>query len=118
MLKREKRVSDHLKKSGYHFDRQVWFDECRNERVLPFDFAVYDKDKLICLIEYQGMQHYEPVELFGGREQLRVQKLHDRIKREFCKKNNIPLIEIPYWEIDNIEKTLNKKLNNLFKTVN
>ena len=28
---------------------------------------------------------------------------HDKIKKEYCKKNNIPLIEIPYVDYDKID---------------
>jgi hypothetical protein len=32
------------------------------------------------------------------------------MKRDYCKKNNIKLIEIPYWDFDNIEEILDKEL--------
>ena len=54
----------------------------------------------MALIEYQGEQHYKPVEFFGGREKLKLQQINDDIKRTYCRVNNIPLIEIPYWEED------------------
>ena len=47
-------------------------------------------------IEYQGKQHYEPVEFFGGEEQFLLNQKRDNIKREYCDKNNIPLLELKY----------------------
>jgi predicted nucleic-acid-binding Zn-ribbon protein len=87
---------------------QYKFDDCRNLRPLPFDIAITDQnDNLKFLIEYDGQQHFEPVDIFGGQEAFEDLQLRDRIKNEFCKKNSIPLLRIPYWEFNNIEKILN-----------
>ena len=43
-------------------------------------------------IECQGLQHYKPVELFGGEEQFRKQIELDRNKKELCEKNGIKII--------------------------
>ncbi len=69
-----------------------------SERVrLRFDFAVYNNDGSIkCLIECQGEQHFKPVEEFGGEPAFIVQLQNDNKKREYVKKNNIPLIELSY----------------------
>lgn len=87
---------------------QYKFDDCRNINSLPFDFylPLYN-----CCIEYQGIQHYEPIEFFGGEKQFQLQQKLDQIKRNFCRNNNIKLIEIPYWDFDNIEQILAKELN-------
>ena len=45
------------------------------------------------------------IDLSGTDELLERQK-KDGIKRTFCKKKNIPLLEIPYWDYDNIETIL------------
>ena len=47
-------------------------------------------------IEYQGIQHYIPVEFFGGDEALQQRQELDRVKKQLCKENNIQLIEWPY----------------------
>jgi len=49
-------------------------------------------------IEYQGRQHYDPVEFFGGEEGLRYRQELDAKKRMLCKENNILLIEFKYDE--------------------
>jgi hypothetical protein len=64
----------------------------------------------IC-IEYQGEQHYKAVEFFGGKDQFKTQQKLDKIKRDYCKNNNIKLLEIPYWDFNNIEQILLKELN-------
>ena len=72
-----------------------------------FDF--YLPDNNIC-IEYQGQQHYYPIEHFGGKDRFEEQVQRDLIKKEYCKNNNVILIEIPYWEKDNLECFLWNKL--------
>lgn len=47
-------------------------------------------------IEYQGIQHYSPVEFFGGEEALAQRRELDRQKRELCEVNGVRLIEWPY----------------------
>lgn len=70
---------------------------------LRFDFAIFDDSgDLDFLIEYQGIQHYEPKSKFGGIQGLRKQQANDMRKREYCKKHNITLIAIPYWEEEKI----------------
>ena len=63
----------------------------------------------IC-IEYDGRQHFEIVKKFGGLEGFIDTKIRDTIKNTYCKKNNIKLIRIPYWDFDNIEKILHKEI--------
>ena len=58
------------------------------------------------MIEYDGIQHFEPVKLFGGKDEFKKTQIKDKIKTEYCIKNNIQLIRISYLE--NIEELLNK----------
>ena len=47
-------------------------------------------------IEYQGIQHYLPIEFFGGEEALLKRKELDQQKKELCQNNQVNLIEWPY----------------------
>lgn len=101
-----------LNKVGLSYKAQYKIDECKNQRHLPFDFAILKANKLCALIEYQGKQHYKPIKHFGGTKQFEKTIKNDEIKREYCKSNNIPLIEIPYY-IKDIEPYLLKQFNKL-----
>ena len=68
----------------------------------PFDFAIFKNGQLLGLIEYDGEQHFEAVELWGGEEQLKIQQERDERKNQWCAENNIRLIRIPYTEYDNL----------------
>lgn len=103
----EKCVADYLVSKNIIFIPQYKFKDCRYKRELPFDFAILDNnDNVLGLIEYQGQQHYEPIEYFGGQENYEEQVLKDKIKQEYCETNNIPFIAIPYWELKNINNVL------------
>ena len=51
---------------------------------------------LMTAIEYQGIQHYHPVEFFGGEEALKERRRLDLQKRKLCEENGVKLILWPY----------------------
>jgi hypothetical protein len=62
-------------------------------------------------IEYQGIQHYQPVDFFGGEEALLQRQELDKTKKYLCDANDVRLIEWPYSmepTIGNIKKMLKK----------
>lgn len=109
--KGELRIQEILKSFNIDFETQYMFDDCVGiKRRMPFDF--YLEQFNLC-IEYQGRQHYEPVDIFGGQEQFEIQVNNDNIKRNYCKNNNIELLEIPHWDFDNLENILKIKFTNM-----
>lgn len=46
-------------------------------------------------------------------ENFKQTQINDQTKNEYCRKNNIKLIRIPYWEFGNIEEILNKELKRM-----
>jgi hypothetical protein len=68
----------------------------------PFDFALFKNNHLLGLIEYDGEQHFKPVGIWGGEEQLKIQQERDERKNQWCRNNNIRLIRIPYTEYNNL----------------
>jgi hypothetical protein len=97
--KGEIKIEDILKDAGLVFEEEYSFPDLVSStgRPLRFDFAVFDDEGNIqFLIEYQGIQHYEARSKFGSYSGLRRQQYHDMMKKEYCKKHNIILLEIPY----------------------
>lgn len=47
-------------------------------------------------IEYHGLQHFQPVEFFGGEDAFLKSQERDTRKRNLCEKNGICLVEITY----------------------
>jgi hypothetical protein len=64
----------------------------------------------IC-IEYNGRQHYESIEYFGGEQGLLVRKQNDNIKKEYCKKNKIVLKSISYKKFNSLEEIIKNITN-------
>ena len=81
--------------------------------LLRFDFAVFSDvnyKNLLCLIEYDGKQHYEWIKGWLTKEQFETLQHHDKLKDEYCMNNNIHLLRIPYWDLEDIEEILNNNL--------
>lgn len=97
----EIKIEDILQDNGMSFQEEYCFPDLVSSsgRPLRFDFAVLDDDgELDFLIEYQGIQHYEPKSKFGGWNGLRKQQYNDLQKREYCEKHGYNLVIIPYWD--------------------
>lgn len=48
-------------------------------------------------VEYQGLQHYESVDIFGGESGLKQTKRRDKLKKGKCKKHGVLLLD---WKYD------------------
>jgi very-short-patch-repair endonuclease len=108
--KGERKISKFLDQKNIEYVRQKKFDDCIGLRYkLPFDFYL---PKYRVAIEFDGKQHYEPMEYFGGLESYNRLKVNDKIKNDYCEDNFIELIRIRYDQIDRIYDILNECLRN------
>ena len=106
----EQAVYNYLSEHNIQFDYQYEFassDLFSNNTKFRVDFWL---KQLNVIIEYNGEQHYRPVSIFGGKERYIIQQERDNSLRVLCAHNNIKLIEIPFWEYNNIEKILKREL--------
>lgn len=62
-------------------------------------------------IEYQGIQHFKPIDFFGGEETYIEQVKRDKLKKEICRNRGVTLIEIYYDEHLSTELIKNKLIN-------
>ena len=102
----EIKIEDVLNAAGLVFKEEYIFPDLVSSsgRPLRFDFAVFDDNgEIDFLIEFQGIQHYEPKSKFGGIQGLHKQQFNDMKKREYCKKHDYNLILIPYWDEGKID---------------
>lgn len=112
--KGEDAIRKELKAHNIKFISQYKFDDLRgkNKQFLKFDVGILDdENNLKFLIEYQGEQHYFPVDFANkgeawAKNQFEKNKYRDKIKIEYCKNNSINLLEIPYWDYKNINSIL------------
>lgn len=108
--KGEKAVEKTLDSLNITYIPQYTFDDCRDKNMLPFDYYILSLRKCI---EFDGQHHYFPVNFNGiSDEEALVNHMstikHDRIKDNYCKKNNIDLLRIPYYEFQNIDSLVCK----------
>lgn len=101
----EQLVEDILNKMHIEYDSEHIFPDCKDKSYLPFDFYIQDYNSCI---EFDGQQHYEPV---FGEQSFQLTQKHDKIKNEYCQKNNILLLRIPFWESSNAENIISNFLH-------
>lgn len=91
--KGEFQIEQLLKEHNINFQREYSFDNLKDKLSLRFDFAIFNnKNELLGLIEYQGEQHYCKSNGFYSEDLIK----HDKMKIDFCNKNNIKLKHIIY----------------------
>jgi hypothetical protein len=64
----EKEIMKYLNNNNITYIYQYKMDDCRDTNCLPFDFAIFHNNKLYCLIEFQGEQHFRPVSHWGKKD--------------------------------------------------
>ena len=92
----ERQVRQWLDSHNIKYEQQKTFPGCVDIKLLPFDF--YLPEHRIA-IEYDGAQHYQPIEFFGGEAHFNKVRKHDMIKDDYCNSNQISLLRIRYDEI-------------------
>lgn len=97
--------SSYINEVVIHHGRPTWLGKQHLDIYIP---------KYNIAIEYQGDQHYYPIEFFGGEQSFVKNKERDEKKRELCLKNNCNLIYVnPGYKIENVLD----QINNLIKKV-
>ena len=94
--KGEEKIIRLLQKNNISFEKEKTFEFCifENGGYPRFDFFINKK----YIIEYDGEQHFHQT----GWENLTELQARDIFKTDWCKKNNIPLIRIPYTRYDDL----------------
>ena len=103
----ENEIKKYFIEKNIEFLPQKCFDNCKNKIKLRYDFYL---KKYNILIEYDGIQHFTPIQFFGGEKEYKETIKKDNLKNKYAKDNNIKLLRISYKELNNITDIL----NNLF----
>lgn len=102
-----------LEKHHIEFTKEETFNKAiglKTDRCnyLRFDIYIPSKNQII---EFDGIQHFYPIEMWGGKEALLKTQEHDMIKSNWAKENNINLIRFNYKQTKiEIEEILNSLL--------
>lgn len=109
--KGEIRIERFITKYNFQFEPQYKCQDLKgvHNGLLSYDFYL---PKYNMFIEYQGQFHDGTIKGdLQSETELKIQQEHDRRKSEYAKENNIELLEIWYWDYENIERILSEKLN-------
>lgn len=83
------------------YQQQYTFSDLKGlkQTALRFDFAIFSKtnNQLLCLLEFQGEQHFTPRQ-DDSPEDFAKRQLYDQTKRNYCNMHSIPLFEINYQD--------------------
>ena len=116
----ENRVKQLLDECQINYEQQKTFNWLKNIGKLKIDFYLPDYN---IALECQGLQHYKPIEMFGGEEGLKIIQERDRIKKDLCEKHGIKILyfsdfkdKLPNFVIKDkkvlLEKIYEKNFNN------
>lgn len=86
-------ISKYLDNNGIKFNYNKSLKDCISSSKLRFDFYLPDYNTCI---EFDGKQHFESVDYFGGEEEFEKVKIRDDIKNKWCLVNDIKLIRFNY----------------------
>lgn len=95
-----------LDENNIRYETEKTFSDCKSPKTnksLRFDFYIPDKN---LLIEYDGEQHFKERPKGFFKDSLEERQFRDRYKNEYCKQHNIPLIRIPYTELNHLSLDL------------
>ncbi len=106
----ETQIQNVLDDHNISYASEYVFSDCKYYKSLRYDFYCHDLN--LC-IEYDGIQHFKPIEFFGGEKSFQSQKYKDKIKTEYCTEHDIHLLRIPYTSINNTQEILSNKITEL-----
>ncbi len=106
----ERKIRLYLERQNIEYRYQKRFKDCNHKASLPFDFYLPNYN---ILIEFDGIQHFEPISIWGGEKALNSQRKRDKIKNEFAAENKYNLIRISHLQLEEIEIILENEMNNL-----
>ena len=104
-------INQYLNQLGIPFTKQfsIRLDtQVKTTNLVIIDFKINYNNRII-FIEYNGIQHYKYIPYFhkNNIEYFNAQLKRDQLVKEYCLKNNIKLLEIPYtMSNENIEQTI------------
>ena len=101
-----------LDENNIKYEQQKTFEWLKYIGNLKLDFYLPEYN---VAIECQGMQHFKPIELFGGKKTFEITQKRDNIKKELCEKNGVKILyfstakdKLPNYVIKNKNRLINE----------
>ncbi|MCI3939365.1 hypothetical protein MQX03_19495 [Chryseobacterium aahli] len=105
--KGEAKIKLFLQLNHIKFEEKKRFDHLRNKLPLECDFYLPERN---LIIEFDGLQHFKPIEFFKGEAKYFKNIENDKIKNEYCRNNCINLLRIPFYEFDACEQIISESI--------
>lgn len=105
-------VTKWLDSHNFKYETHKSFNDCLSDAGyrLNFDFYLPDDD---ILIECNGIQHYEPIDFFGGEERFKEQQRHDELKAKYARNHNYKylVLDCRRSKLSSIEEKISEFFN-------
>lgn len=102
-------INKYLSENNISYELEKTFDNCKKNKLLPFDFYLPEYN---LLLEYDGEQHFKHSFDRTKKDKLKKQHERDLIKNKYCLDNKINLIRFKYTlSINDIKEILDKLFN-------
>lgn len=104
-----------FKKIKEHFKEYRVISQGSPSWLSPQRLDIYFPDLNIA-IEYQGAQHFKPIEYYGGIEGFKRTIERDNRKRYLCKRNKCQLLEVlPNYDFEMVKSQIQSMISNTTK---
>jgi len=91
--KKVKKIIEKYKSNFKFYQNHFCIHDCNRKYIVDFYFKQNDGEYII---EYDGIQHFQPIDFFGGKTAFNKQVRRDKFLNEYCQKNMIKLLRLPY----------------------
>jgi len=110
MSKGEALVARILDELCIEYTREKTFPDLKDKSFLRYDFYFTIRGMKIA-IEFDGLQHFEPIEYFGGNDAFLDRVKKDKIKTNYCIDNNITLLRFNSLNYKTIKNKIKKSIS-------
>ena len=122
MSKGENKIEKILKENNINYQKEFSFPGLVGYKNVPlrYDFVIFDFfGKVRYIIEYDGEGHFNKIDYFTKSKKEFNHRLEmDRRKNKYALVNNIPLVRIPYWDLEKITfETIFNNINYRVKSI-
>ncbi|MCK8825490.1 hypothetical protein [Fuchsiella alkaliacetigena] len=100
----EKRIKEIFESKNYEVELFSSFESCRAKKELKFDLGIKSKNNNL-LIELDDVRHFQ-----GNYSKNLEEDIKDKIKNNYCLRNNIEFVRIPYWKYKKLRNVLANRL--------
>lgn len=109
----EVKIREILDEYSFKYEQEKTLPYLEYKMPLYFDFYLPEQN---IAIEFQGPQHFKAIDFFGGQKAFEDQKIRDQIKRDWCKVNNVRLIEVEFHKdiFEQLKDLIDEQLDTTF----